>query len=105
MVLNMVYGGGRRLRIVNWTVARFVAWSIQDTRINDLWCREGPPADAVLVDVILQKNRILAATNMSLVIEHDTFEPVGAGQAIPEQPVVFLDVAGAMEYIKQMPTD
>jgi len=103
VVLNYTYGGGRRLRVVNWTVARFVNWSIQDTKIKDLWCRVGPPADAVLLDVVLQKSHILGATNVALVIEHPSFEPVGAGMAIPEQPVIFLDLAGAMAIIKDMP--
>lgn len=103
MVLNCAYGDGRRLRVVNWTVARFVSWSIQDSRIKDLWCREGPPADAVLLDVILQKSSVLGASTVALVIEHPSFDPVRAGFAIPEQPVIYIDVSGAMDFVKKMP--
>jgi len=103
MILNLTYGGGRRLRVVNWTIARLAVWSIQDTRIHDLWTRQGPPTEALLVDVILHKNRHLFASTVALVLEHPTFDPVPAGNVIPEQPVVLLDMASAMAAIKDIP--
>src|SRR5207245_10720192 len=95
------YGSGSKLRVVTWTVAMIVSQSIQDVRIKDRWSREGPPADALLVDVVLHKSRVLEKSTIGLVIEHDSFDPVPAGVAIPEQSVVFIDVAGAMHYLKQ----
>jgi hypothetical protein len=105
MVTN-VYGHGRRLRVAKWTAAFLIAQGIQDTRIKDMWCREGMPGDARLVDVSMEPcPQVKAATNFCIIVEHATFDPVPRGHEIPAQPVVYLDLKRAMDWFVDSTTD
>jgi hypothetical protein len=72
-----------------------IAQSIQDTRVRDRWVREGPPADARLVDLVYKKQRNPAYHRVCVIVEHDSFDPVPGGAEIPTQPVLLIDVKAA----------